>query len=399
MSSIENKKVVVGITGGIAAYISCELVRNLVKKGASVQVVMTKNSHHFVTPLTLQTLSGKKVLSDQFDLDWESEIGHIEIADSADLVVVAPATASFIGKTSSGIADSLLGTVILATKAPVIFCPSMNVNMYNNSIVQENIKKLKKHGIHIVEPEEGNLACGWEGKGRLANIESISREIEKRLSVQDLKGKKILVTAGATREYIDPVRFISNPSTGKMGYSIAKAAWTRGADVLLISAYSELEQPHGVKFIKVENAEEMFLEVNKYKDDYGIIIKAAAVSDYKPTKKGKNKIKKSEKKLSIDLERTKDILLEIGKNKNGTFLVGFAAETENTVKNAKLKRKNKNADLIIANNIKSKGSGFGTDTNEVQIVYRNGSVKKLSKMSKEKLGNVILDIIQENKTT
>ena len=394
MNSLSEKNIVIGITGGIAAYKSCEIIRSLTKKAAKVQVVMTKNAKQFVTPLTLQTLSGNKVVSDQFDLSFESEIGHIKIADEADLVVVVPATASFIGKTASGIADNIINTIILATNAPIIICPAMNVNMYNNTIVQENLKKLKKHGIKIIDPEEGDLACGWDGKGRLADIENIILEIEKLLTPQNLKEKKILVTAGATREYIDPARFISNPSTGKMGYAIAKAAWLRGAEVLLISGHSELEPPYGVKHLEVVNSQEMFEKVKKNKNNYDVIIKAAAVSDYTPVKTQKNKIKKSDKKLSIELKRTKDILLEIGKSKNGCFLVGFAAETENALENAKSKLKNKNADLIIANNILQKGSGFGTDTNQVQIVDKEGLVNKLPIMSKEEVGHKILDTIQ-----
>jgi len=236
MSIIKEKNIILGVTGGIAAYKSCELVRGLVKKEASVQVVMTKNATEFITPLTLQTLSGKKVAINTFDLEWESEIGHISLADNVNLIVVAPATASFIGKVASGIADSLLSTVILATHAPIILCPAMNVNMYENPAVQENINKLKNRGFIIMEPGEGNLACGWEGKGRLPEIEDILGEIEKTLTPHDMSNEKVLVTAGATREFIDSVRYISNPSSGKMGYALAREASNRGADVVLISA-------------------------------------------------------------------------------------------------------------------------------------------------------------------
>ena len=228
MSNLKDRKIIIGVTGSIAAYKSCELVRNLIKKEAEVQVVMTKNASNFITPLTLQTLSGKKVANDAFDLEWESKIGHIHLADSSDLIIVAPASASFIGKLANGITDSLLTTVIVASKAKVLICPAMNVNMYNNPLVKENINKLENAGYKIIEPYEGDLACGWEGKGRLADIEDISTEIEKELSPKDLKGKKILITAGATREFVDPVRFISNPSSGKMGYSIAKGSLDEG---------------------------------------------------------------------------------------------------------------------------------------------------------------------------
>ncbi|MEM7008649.1 MAG: bifunctional phosphopantothenoylcysteine decarboxylase/phosphopantothenate--cysteine ligase CoaBC, partial [Thermodesulfobacteriota bacterium] len=240
MSIIKEKNVIVGVTGGIAAYKSCELVRGLVKKSAGVQVVMTKNATEFITPLTLQTLSGNKVAINTFDLEWESEIGHITLADSADLMVVAPATASFIGKVANGIADSLLSTIILATKAPIILCPAMNVNMYENPAVQENLEKLKDRGFIIMEPGEGELACGWEGKGRLPDIDVILSEIEKTLTPDDMTDEKVLVTAGATREFIDSVRYISNPSSGKMGYAIAKEALNRGAEVVLISGKTSL---------------------------------------------------------------------------------------------------------------------------------------------------------------
>ncbi len=243
MSVINNKNIVVGVSGGIAAYKACDLVRKLVLSGADVSVVMTKNACQFVTPLTFQTLSNNKVSVDLFDLQRESEIGHITLADSADLIVIAPATATLIGKACAGIADNLLGAVILATSSPVIFCPAMNVNMYNNSIVQDNINKLKNHGYNVLEPSEGSLACGWEGKGRLPETDIIIQEIEKTLSPDDLKGEKVLVTAGPTREYIDPVRFISNPSSGKMGYAVASAAWKRGADVVLVSGSTYIEAP------------------------------------------------------------------------------------------------------------------------------------------------------------
>jgi len=243
MSTISGKNVTIGVTGSIAAYKSCELVRSLIKEGISVQVVMTKNACKFITPLTLQSLSGKKVAVDAFDLEWESKIGHIHLADSSDLVVVAPASASFIGKLANGITDGLLSTVITASTSPILICPAMNVNMYNSPMVKRNIRRLKRFGIKVMEPYEGDLACGWEGQGRLADVSDISDEVLRILHPNDLQGKNILVTAGATREFLDPVRFISNPSSGKMGYSIAKAAWLRGADVTLISAHTEVRQP------------------------------------------------------------------------------------------------------------------------------------------------------------
>lgn len=393
MSILKDKKIIVGVTGSIAAYKSCELVRNLIKKEAEVQVVMTKNASRFITPLTLQTLSGKRVANDAFDLEWESKIGHIHLADSSDLIVVAPASASFIGKLANGITDNLLTTVIVASKAKIIICPAMNVNMYRNSIVSENIRKLENAGYMIVEPYEGDLACGWEGKGRLADIEDISIEVEKELSPKDLKGKKILITAGATREFVDPVRFISNPSSGKMGYSIASAAWMRGGDVTLITGYAEIPPPYGINTIKVESSDEMYKAVMSNMKGKDVIIKAAAVSDYKSAGKRTNKIKKSAKSITLELTKTKDILKEIGDNKNGTFLVGFAAESENITENSKKKLKNKNLDLIVANDIKQEGAGFGSDTNIVRIISKDGKKFDLPLMAKEELGHEILNFV------
>jgi len=390
---MKNKKITLGVTGSIAAYKSCELVRNLIKKEAEVQVVMTKNATRFITPLTLQTLSGKRVASDAFDLEWESEIGHIYLADSSDLIVVAPASASFIGKLANGITDNLLTTVIIASKAPVLICPAMNVNMYSNPLVTKNIKKLKDAGYIIIEPYEGDLACGWEGKGRLADIEDITANVERELSPNDMRGKKLLITAGATREYIDPLRFISNPSSGKMGYSLARAAWLRGGDVTLISAYSEIPPPYGVNTIKVESADEMYKAVMSNIKGKDVIIKAAAVSDYKSGNKKTNKIKKSSKSITIELTKTKDILKDIGRVKNGTFLIGFAAESENLSENSKKKLKDKNLDLIVANNIKQPGAGFGTDTNIVHIFSKDGKKFDLPLMAKEDLGHEILNFI------
>lgn len=393
MSSLKNKNIIVGVTGSIAAYKSCELVRNFIKKEADVQVVMTKNASNFITPLTLQTLSGKRVATDAFDLEWESKIGHIHLADSSDLIVVAPASASFIGKLANGITDNLLSTVIIASKAKVVICPAMNVNMYENPLVAENIRKLENAGYKIVEPYEGDLACGWEGKGRLADIEDISIEIEKELSPKDLNEKKFLITAGATREFIDPVRFISNPSSGKMGYSIARAAWMRGGDVTLITGFAEIPPPYGVKTIRVNSADEMYKAVMSNIKGMDVIIKAAAVSDYKTVDKKSNKIKKSQNSMTLELTKTRDILKEIGNSKNGTFVVGFAAESENISENSEKKLKNKNLDLIVANDIKQKGAGFGVDTNIVSIISKNGEKFDLPLMAKEELGHEILNFV------
>ena len=399
MSIINAKSIIVGVTGGIAAYKACELVRGLVKKDASVQVVMTKNATEFITPLTLQTLSGRKVAVNTFDLDWESEIGHITLADNADLIVVAPATASFIGKVANGIADSLLATIILATKAPIVLCPAMNVNMYENPAVQDNIAKLRERGFIIMDPGEGELACGWEGKGRLPDIDVILGEIEKTLTPNDMSAEKVLVTAGATREFIDPVRYISNPSSGKMGYALAKEALNRGAEVVLVSGKTNLCPIPGAKTIQVENSEDMYKSVMDHLDWSTIVIKAAAVGDYTPEKTENGKIKKDDKDKTLKLKRTQDILQEIGKNKKDKIVIGFAAETENLINNAQDKLKRKNADLIVANDVSQKGAGFEEDTNIAHLVYGKDSIEELPLMPKSQLAQRILDKIHELKKT
>ena len=397
MSIIQNKNIVVGVSGGIAAYKACDLVRKLVLSGANVNVVMTKNAGQFVTPLTFQTLSNNKVSSDIFDLEREAEIGHIALADSADLIIVAPATATLIGKAASGIADNLLIAVILATTSPVIFCPAMNVNMYNNSIVQENISKLKNHGYKVLEPGEGSLACGWEGKGRLPDTDILIAEIEKVLSPDDLKGEKVLVTAGPTREYLDPVRFISNPSSGKMGYAAAKAAWKRGAEVIVVSGITDIEPPYGVNTIIVQSAEQMYEAVIKLADWASVVVKAAAVGDYSPTSFEKDKLSKRKGSLNLELKKTKDILFDLGKNKNGKLLVGFAAETSNILKKAKNKLKEKNLDMIVVNDVTKKDTGFSHDTNSALILNSYGDTQEYDVMPKEQLANKIFDQVLEFK--
>jgi phosphopantothenoylcysteine decarboxylase/phosphopantothenate--cysteine ligase len=399
MSVISGKKIILGVTGGIAAYKSCELVRSLVKEGASVQVIMTQNAMEFVTPLTLQTLSGNRVATKTFDLGWESEIGHISLADSADLVVVAPATASFIGKIASGIADTLLTNVILATLSPVILCPAMNVNMYKNQIVQENLERLRNRGFIIVEPSEGSLACGWEGKGRLPEIPDIVHEIEKTLSPKDYCGERVLVTAGATREFIDSVRFISNPSSGKMGYSLAKEGLMRGAEVVLVTGKTNLAPPLGAKVIDVVSAGDMYESVMEYLDWSTIVIKAAAVGDYAPSEKINGKIKKDENSMILNLKRTKDILKAVGEKKNGRMVVGFAAETDGLIEHARDKLKRKNADLFIANDVSLPGAGFETETNIVHFVYRDGKTEELPRAAKSEIARKIFDKILELKTS
>lgn len=393
MSAIRGKNIVLGVTGGIAAYKACELVRALVKEGASVEVVMTQNAMEFVTPLTLQTLSGNKVATRPFDPVWESEIGHISLADRADLVVIAPATASFVGKMATGIADSLLATLVLATLAPVIVCPAMNVNMYNNVAVQENIRKLKDRGVSIVEPSEGFLACGWEGRGRLPETEDIMSEIEFALTPKDMASERVLVTAGATREHIDPVRFISNPSSGKMGYALAEEARMRGADVVLVSGKSPLPLPRGVTLVSIESADDMYTAVMKHLDWSTLVIKAAAVGDYAPESKSAGKIKKTGDELTLKLKRTRDILKEIGEKKKQQIVVGFAAETEDLVANAAVKLREKNADMIVANNVGAPGAGFESDTNEVHLLFASGAAEELPLAPKKEIAKIIFDRI------
>ncbi len=395
MNYFEGKNIVIGVTGGIAAYKSCELVRSLIKLRSDVQVVMTKNASRFITPLTLQTLSGKKVATDMFDEDWESEIGHISLADRADLVVIAPATASIIGKLAWGISDSLLTTLILATKAPVLVCPAMNVNMYENPAVKENSEKLKSRGLYLMEPGSGDLACGWEGKGRLPEIDNIVDEIGRILSPNDLNGERVLVTAGATREFIDPVRFISNPSSGKMGYSIAKVGWQRGAEVSLISGKSDQPVPYGVDYKEVQSVDEMYRAVMDKIDWPTIIVKSAAVGDYMVERVSDNKLKKSSEEKLLKLIPTKDILNEVGKMKNGKIVIGFAAETEDILSNAQSKLEKKNLDLIVANDISQEGSGFEEDTNIAYLIDKNGHIDELPKMLKTELAHKIFDKVLE----
>lgn len=397
MSVIRGKKIILGVTGGIAAYKSCELVRSLVREGASVQVIMTQNAMEFVTPLTLQTLSGNPVASKTFDIGWESEIGHITLADSADLIVIAPATASFIGKIASGIADTLLTNVILATLSPVIICPAMNVNMYRNQAVQENLERLGKRGFVIVEPSEGSLACGWEGKGRLPEIPDIVNEIEKTLKPKDFHGERVLVTAGPTREYIDSVRFISNPSSGRMGYALANEGLMRGAEVVLVSGKTSLTPPKGARVIDVVSAGDMYESVMEHLDWSTIVIKAAAVGDYAPSERESRKIKKNDSGMTLSLKRTKDILEEVGGRKNGRFVVGFAAETENLLENAKEKLKRKNADLFVANDVSLPGSGFESESNIVHLVYPGGKSEELPGEAKTEIAGRIFDKIRELK--
>lgn len=389
---LEGKTIILGVTGGIAVYKAVELLRLLVKAGAKVHVIMTKAATEFVTPLTFQTLSGNPVHTELFNLITEQEIGHISLADRADLLIIAPATANFVGKLANGIADDLLTTTVMATKAPVLIAPAMNVNMYENPIYQENESKLKRHGYLLAEPATGWLACGWEGKGKLQEPAFIVEEALNALAAKDMTGMKVLVTAGPTREEIDPVRYISNHSSGRMGFAIARAARLRGADVVLVSGPVSIAAPYGVELVNVESAVEMHRAVIARAPDCDLIIKAAAVADYSPLQRSGQKIKKKTAESSITLMKTCDILAELGSMKRDRqILVGFAAETENLKENATAKLKAKNLDMIVANDVSVAGAGFNLETNIVRLIWRDGRSEQLPLMSKEKVAGEILD--------
>jgi len=387
----QQRMVVLGVTGGIACYKAVELVRLLVKNGFQVRVIMTRGAMEFVTPLTFQTLSGNPVATETFSLTQESEIGHIDLADSADLFVIAPATANVIGKLASGIADDLLTTVLMATQAPVLLAPAMNIHMYENVIVQENLRKLRRIGYHIMEPAEGYLACGYEGKGRLPDPEKIRDEVERLLHKKDLAGENFLITAGPSREPLDPVRYISNRSSGKMGYALARAALRRGAKVALVSGPTALDAPAGARLVEVTTAAEMREAILKEYPRSSAVIMAAAVADYHAAAPSGGKIKRGVDAIELRLEPNPDILKELGQNKDGKWLVGFAAETENLTANAGKKLRDKNLDIVIANNVTEQGSGFDGDTNVATIIDRTGVVRPLPLMSKDNLADCIYD--------
>ena len=388
---LDGKTIVLGVTGGIACYKSAELVRELVKAGAMVRVMMSAGARHFITPLTLQTLSGHPVATDTFDLTQESEIGHIRLADSADAVAIAPATANVIGKLAAGIADDLITTVLLAVRAPVVLAPAMNVNMWENPIVQSNLSRLRAHGYRVVEPDAGFLACGWEGKGRLPDTHVLVAEIERALSVQDLRGECVLVTAGPNREPIDPVRFISNRSTGKMGFAVAAAAWRRGAAVTLVAGPTTLPTPHGVRRRDVTTAEDMRQAVDAERDNATMLFMAAAVADYRPARVASTKLKKGTGSLTLDLERTVDILGELTPRTPACLVVGFAAETDDVLANAERKLREKHLDLIVANDVAGTQTGFEVDTNAVTILDRTGHQETTPLLSKLEVADRIID--------
>lgn len=391
------KTVVLGISGGIACYKVVELVRLLVRDGFNVQVMMTREATEFVTPLTFQALSGRPVATEIFSLTQESEIGHINLAGQADLLVIAPATANIIGKIAAGIADDLLTTVVMATQAQALIVPSMNVQMYENPILQENIRKLKGLGYHFMEPAEGYLACGYEGKGRLPEPQDIIEEIQGLLRKKDLTGERLLITAGPSREPLDPIRYLSNRSSGKMGYALARRARRRGAQVTLISGPTWLAPPPGVRLIPVMTAAEMREAVLKEFPNATAVLMAAAVADYHLETFVPKKIKRGEGPIQLSLKPNPDILRELGTRKNGQVLIGFAAETEAVVDNAKRKLREKNLDLIVANDVTERGSGFEGDTNVATLVDRQGGVHPLPLMSKEELADRIYDFLLAGK--
>jgi phosphopantothenoylcysteine decarboxylase / phosphopantothenate---cysteine ligase len=389
---LKGKQIVLGVTGGIAVYKAAEFVRLLSKQGANTHVVMTKNAQQFVTPLTFQTLSGNPIVTETFALIQDEKIGHIALADVAEVIVILPATANIIGKIANGIADDFLSTMVMASKAPVLFVPSMNVNMWENKAVERNIRTLTQMGYQVMEPGEGELACHWYGKGRLPELNMILEAIEDLLSPKDMEGVRIMITAGPTHEPIDPVRFITNRSTGKMGYALAEIASRRGADVTLITGPTGLTSVgRRIQTVPVRTAEEMKEAVLRHMEGCAAIIKAAAVSDYRPKAASLQKIKKTGLHSSLELERTSDILAELGKRKGKRILVGFAAETEEVVTNAAKKLAEKNLDFIVINDVTQTGAGFAADTNQVKILYPSGELKELPLMSKHAVSEVILD--------
>lgn len=391
---LKGKFIVLGVTGGIAAYKMPNLARMLIKAGATVQVIMTKNAQNFITPFTFETLTKNKCLVDTFDRNFTYSVEHVAVARRADIVMIAPATANVIGKLSSGIADDMLTTTVMAADCKKVIAPAMNHFMYHNPIVSDNIKKLEDYGYEFVGPDTGMLANGDLGDGRMVSEEVLFDCIERELShTKDMQGKKVLVTAGATKERLDPVRFITNHSSGKMGLSLAKAAAARGADVTVVAGEVSVNFPDYVKVIRVESAKDMFDTVMDMYNGFDIIVKAAAVADYTPKTKADEKIKKSDKELLLELQKTDDILKALGEKKTKEqFVCGFSMETENMIENSRQKLVKKNADMIVANNLKEEGAGFKTDTNAVTIITKDSEVK-VPKMPKQDVAHKIFDEI------
>ena len=391
---LRGKTIVLGVTGSIAAYKIANLTSMLTKLHADVYVLMTKNATNFINPITFETLTGHKCLVDTFDRNFNYNIEHVALGDRADMVLVAPATANIIAKMAHGIADDMLSTTLLACKCRKIVAPAMNTNMYENPVTQANIQTLKDFGIEVIEPDTGLLACKAVGKGKMPSEETLLQYILREVQYDhDMVGKKVLVTAGATREAIDPVRYITNHSTGKMGYALAAVAAGRGADVTLVSGITDFEKPLGVTYVGVVSAEDMFREVSRRAAEQDIIIKSAAVADYTPVTVSDEKIKKQEGDSSIALKRTTDILAWLGEHKReGQFICGFSMETEHVLENSRRKLINKKADMIVANNLRVEGAGFGTDTNVVTLITGE-ECQELPQMTKEEVAVEIFDRI------
>jgi phosphopantothenoylcysteine decarboxylase/phosphopantothenate--cysteine ligase len=398
-------RITLGVTGGVAAYKAAELVRRLQQDAFTVQVVMTRGAREFITPLTFAALSGQKVITDLFaesggEANLESAIEHIAVAQRTDLLLVAPATADVLAKFARGIADDFLTTLYLASTAPVVVAPAMNVNMWNHAATQENVEMLRARGVKIVDPDEGYLACGMTGAGRLAGQEAIVAAVHEALhAVRDLAGEKVLVTAGPTRENVDPVRYLTNRSSGKMGYAVAEAAARRGAHVILVSGPTSLEAPVGVERVDVQSAEEMHRAVLQKVADCSIAIFAAAVADYRPAQANGQKIKRNNESTTLALEPTPDILASVARNKGDRFIVGFAAETDHVAENARKKLAAKNADLIVANDVTAEGAGFDHESNIVTLFARDGRDLALPRMSKSEVAQRILDEVVRLRST
>ncbi len=388
---LEGRTVVVGLTGGIACYKACEVVRLLAQAAARVPVIMTAGAREFVTPLTLQTLAGHPVSTDTFSLTQESEIGHIRLADSAEAIVIAPATANVLAKLAGGIADDLLTTVLLATRAPVVVAPAMNVHMWQHPATQENVARLRARGVRMVGPASGSLACGYEGEGRLADPADIVEEVLRVLTSQDLAGERVLVSAGPTQEPLDPIRFLSNRSSGKMGHAVARVAARRGAEVTLVTGPTALPPPPGVRVLRIETASEMARALTAEFPRASVLVMSAAVADYRPRRALSRKLKKSMHGLTLELERNADILTGLARRKGRRIVVGFAAETHDVVAEARRKLREKHLDLIVANDVTAPGAAVGGDTNVVHLLDAAGLDEPLPQLPKEEVASRILD--------
>ena len=391
---LKGKMIIVGVTGGIAAFKAAQLVSDLVKLGAEVHVIMTRNATNFINPITFETLSGNKCLIDTFDRNFEFKVEHVSLSQRADAFLIAPASANVIGKLANGIADDMLTTMALATHCRIIVAPAMNTRMFENPIVQDNMAKLRRYHFTLIEPTNGRLACGDTGKGKLPDIPVLLEYLKREVTPKDLTGKRIVVTAGPTRESLDPVRYLTNHSTGKMGYAIAEAAAHRGAEVTLISGPVQLKASEFVRKTDIVSAKDLFRAVKESLPECDILIMAAAVADYTPTEYQDEKIKKKDEDLSLSLQRTKDILAYAGENKKqGQIICGFSMETQNLLENSMKKLRTKNCDIIAANSLRKKGSGFGTDTNELALITKDG-IRELPLLSKEEAAHQLLDAIK-----